>query len=677
MARRLMQIASTSRAVFTNDLDHSSEPSREGSVQIIESHRHTFSVPSSDDEVDSQEEEDEVQIASSVHGDEEISAATTPDRPAVGKAYQNTEEPHKCSKTELASGETHELNSRAPSLYEYATKTGKDGRSQGSPVNNLGYDLRDLIDVDTESEDDGPEVLPFYEYSETEQSNRPKVSDEPQVSCQTFAFKAPPMTTVAQKENDQDSEMHRYSIVPETQAKGPNEDEVGGHQPTSVRSGSVAGATTDYDSEDDDELGYHEDFLVDEDLEQFPESPTLGVEQPTSSKPKATFQVGNDKPHHTTLTPPFDEFRHTRLGHLSASDAIDVSHSIEPSSAWIHRAPSPSDAALARKASDPKTSLSRDIFDKFPMPQWPATAKTSHSYSTEQIQDQAAIREEPIGAYSWPELQSPEPRLYDQGPFSSQPKAVVPAPRSPKPDNVKSQIRKATVTWAKPHEDNYDVIMNADRLAQTGKQASKITIPSLVENCLAENPGSFKRKYGGMNGSNDVESASKAPKPNSPVPRTSGYKRTFVEVNPAISSYHLEEDLLGAKLRPHVDPIDFMWQSDEDNITQRHPGIYDQDTPLPDAQPRENVLQTSTASISQDSVAEPALGSVSLPSPDQGHDTDGPARKKARTSSSSSGGIGKFVMGVGFGLLGAAAAFVATIPASVYEEALREFNNAV
>lgn len=653
-------MASTGRSAFTNDFDRSSEPSREGSVQIIESHRHTFSVPSSDDEVDSQGEEDEVQIASSVHGDEEISAATTPDRPAVGRAYQITEDPAKGSKPETTPGETRGLNLKAPSFYEYATRAGKDGRSQGNPIINLGYDLKDLIDVDTESEDDGPEVLPFYEYSKTEQSNRPKVSDEPQAFRPTSAFKAPPMTTVAQKENDQDSEMHRYSIVPETQAKGPNEDEVGGHHPTSVHAGSVSGDTNDFDSEEDDELNYHQEFLVDEDLEQFPEPPTLGVERPTTSKPKVTFQVGSEKPHHVTLTPPFDEFRHTRLSHLSTSDAIDVSHSTEPSSAWVQRAPSPSDAALARKASDPKTSLSRDIFDKFPMPQWPAVAKTTHSYSTEQVQDQAVLREEHIGAYSWPELQSPEPRSYDQGPFSSQPKAVVPASRSPKPDNVKDQSRKATVTWAKPNEDNYDVIMNADRLAQTGKQASKITIPSLVENYLAENPGSFKRKYGGINGSNDVESASKAPKPSSPVPRTSGYKRTFVEANPAIS------------------PIDFMWQSDEDNITQRQPGLYDQDTPLPDAQPRENVLQTCTASISQDSVAEPALGSVSLATPGPGHDTEGPARKKARTSSSSSSsrGIGKFVMGVGFGLLGAAAAFVATIPASVYEEALREFNNA-
>ena len=44
-------------SAVTNDFDHSSEPSREGSVQIVESHRHPFFVPSSDDETDTEDEE--------------------------------------------------------------------------------------------------------------------------------------------------------------------------------------------------------------------------------------------------------------------------------------------------------------------------------------------------------------------------------------------------------------------------------------------------------------------------------------------------------------------------------------------------------------------------------------------------------------------------------------------
>jgi len=54
---------------------------------------------------------------------------------------------------------------------------------------------------------------------------------------------------------------------------------------------------------------------------------------------------------------------------------------------------------------------------------------------------------------------------------------------------------------------------------------------------------------------------------------------------------------------------------------------------------------------------------------------DGPARKKAKTSPSKTAGIGKFVSGIAVGIVGVLATFIATIPASVREEALREINN--
>lgn len=671
--QRLVYTASISRPAFTNDFDHSSEPSREGSVQIVESHRHTFSVPSSDDEIESEDEEEEVHIASSVQGDdEEVSAATTPDRQAAGKPYTNTEDEAEGSKNGPPSGETRGLNLKGPSLHDLLTNNAKDGTSQENPINLEGV-CTNIIDVDTESEDDGPDVLPFYESSKAGQPNRSRVWDESQVAHQTSAVTMPTTMTVGENQSDRDSEIR---IVPETQAKVAGEDEARGNEPMNVLAESTAGATDGFGSEDDDGFDYDPEFFPDEDLEPFPDPAVLNVGVPNSSKPKVTFQVGSKKPYYTTLTPPFDELRPARLDHILVSDAIDVSEPAEPSSAWAQRAPSPSDAALARKASDPKTSLGRDIFDNFPEPQWPAAATTTYSHYTEHAPKNAASREENNGAFSWPELQSPEPRSYDQGPFSSQPKVVIPAPRSPKPGNVKNQSKKATVTWADPYDENDDMMMNADRFTRTGKQTSKITIPSLVENYLAENPRSFKRKYGGLNKCNDVEATPNAPKSSSPVPRTSGYKRTFAEANPDTPSCSFEEELLGTKVRSHVDLNDFMWQSGEDHTMQRPLEPVDGDTPLPDAQPRENIVQTPAASMSQDSIAEPAVSSVPTTTTAQGEDAEGPARKKVRTSSSSSGGIGKFVMGVGFGLLGAAAAFVATIPASVYEEALRELGNA-
>ena len=665
-AQRLVHTASISRPAFTNDFDHSSEPSRESSVEIVESHRHTFSVPSTDDEIDSEVEEEEVLIASSVQGDEEeISAATTPDRQAVRKAQNNTEGEAPVLETGPVPGETRGLNLKGSSFRDLLTETAKDGSSQEHPI-NLEGESTDIIDVDTESEDDSPDVLPFYESSKADQSNRSRVWDEPQITRHTSAVTTPTTMTVAEKKSYRDSENQKHRIVPETQAKEINDDEARRDEPMSVVAESTAGATDDFDSEDD----YDNEFFADEDLGPFPEPRVLNVGIPNSSKPKVTFQVGNDKPHYTTLTPPFDEFRPTRLGHVSVSDGIDVPQPAEPSSAWAQRAPSPSDAALARKTSDPKMSLGRDIFDNFPVPQWPAATKTTHYPSTELVLENPVPREELVGPYCWPELQSPEPRIYDQGPFSTQPKVVVPAPSSPKPDNGKNQPKKPIVTWADPHEENDDLCANVGQSPRTGKPTSKITIPSLIENYLAENPRSLKRKIGEINESGDVEAQPNAPDSGSPVTRTSGHKRNFAEANPVV------EELLDSKVRSCVNSAEYVGESSADNTTQRHSEVVDRDTPLPDAQPRENIFRTPTAPLSQDSAAEPAQRSVSITTTVQDDDTDRRARKRARTSPTSSGGIGKFAMGVGFGLFGALAAFVATIPASVYEEALREVGGA-
>lgn len=648
-AQRSVGTASFSRPAFTNDFDQSSEPSREGSVQIVDSYHHTFSVPSSDDETDSEDEEEEVQISSSVQGDvEEVSASTTPDRQTVSKSYNDVHGEAQGSKTGLAPGETRGPNLKGPSLRDLLTET-EDGRSQRNPINIEAIPM-DIIDVDTESEDDGPDVLPFYESSKADQPSRSRLRDEPQVAHKTSAMTTPATTTAAEKQSDRESQ--RHPTAPETQRKvskgGPAESNVV--------------ATDGFDSEDDDGFDYDPDFLADEDLD-FSEPPVLPTKLPKSSKPKVTFQVGSENPHYTTLQPPFDEYRPTLVGQLSVSDAIDVSQHGEPSSPWAQRAPSPSDAALARKAGDQKMSLSRDIFDNFPEPKWPASAKIPHSHCMDYIQNNAAQPEEPTGVYPWPELQSPEPRSYDQGPFSSQPKVVIPTHPSPKPDDVKNDPKndpkKATVTWAEPREENDDAIMNVARFSRTGKQASKIAIPSLVENYLAENPRSFKRKYAEVDGSNVVEAEHNAPKLSSPSIRTIGFGGCFAD----------GEEPLSSKLQS--------WRLAKGNSMRGQLDVIDQDTPLPDAQPREAITETPNASLSQDSLTEPATRPVPIMTTVTKDSTDGPARKKAKTSPSSSKGVGKFMVGVGVGLLGAVAAFVATIPASVYEEALREFGNTV
>lgn len=92
-----------------------------------------------------------------------------------------------------------------------------------------------------------------------------------------------------------------------------------------------------------------------------------------------------------------------------------------------------------------------------------------------------------------------------------------------------------------------------------------------------------------------------------------------------------------------------------------------QDNPLPDAQPR-NASNTIDAYISIEEMSTPGvLPNVAEVAP-KASLTEEPARKKVKTSSASSSGIGKFLMGVAVGAVGLAATFLATIPASVQEE---------
>jgi len=100
-----------------------------------------------------------------------------------------------------------------------------------------------------------------------------------------------------------------------------------------------------------------------------------------------------------------------------------------------------------------------------------------------------------------------------------------------------------------------------------------------------------------------------------------------------------------------------------------------QETPLPDAQPRETLVVVPEPLIQEDDL--PVTASTTNSTEAKKSHTDGPARKKVKTSSSSSGGILKFVSGAAVGAVGVLAAIISTVPANVYEEALREVTNVV
>ena len=110
------------------------------------------------------------------------------------------------------------------------------------------------------------------------------------------------------------------------------------------------------------------------------------------------------------------------------------------------------------------------------------------------------------------------------------------------------------------------------------------------------------------------------------------------------------------------------------------PKFDSQHSVLPDAQPREPAApaETTITQTSQDGFVLQGQGSSQSQLNALAAREAGPARKKAKIRSSKIGGTAKYISGVMSGLaigVGAVAAFIATIPDSVREEALREAGN--
>ena len=106
-------------------------------------------------------------------------------------------------------------------------------------------------------------------------------------------------------------------------------------------------------------------------------------------------------------------------------------------------------------------------------------------------------------------------------------------------------------------------------------------------------------------------------------------------------------------------------------------------TMLADAQPRDQQIEPESVLTEQATDVQVSTQPASQHAPSKLKDdgrinssTDaGPARKKIKTSPSKTAGVGKFVSGIAVGVVGVLATLIATIPASVREEALIEFNN--
>ena len=710
-----------------DDHDSSSNQSREGSVQVIKSRPRTFSIPSTDDETDS-EEEDEVEIASSVQGDgNKDSTLTTPDHGASMKKCNSPNVGTETLGSDLAQREVRGLNLKSPSLQNLVPKPTTLGSSQHEPIDLEGaagkHDVPDTqseddgpSDENGQSEDDGPEVLPIHQpqpitarspkyvpYSPEAQTisslltsahspryrphslevrcSSPQLTSaqspqycphspqarpaspkftlaenlqhcrygpEPRSTSPHFISVKSPLwdepqlaspqirsPTVDNTETGLDTQDQLKCLILETQARVSKEKEPVLQSPqlpnaasrvftekAPVRelspeftAGSIAGATDGIDAEDNDE------FDQDDDFSDF--NPEKDIDS-DEFFPRIRFsQVGSAYP---SAPQPHVNMRSVMTGGPPSVPMATTTYSPFPLQNFNHNV----SMSEGLDVSQPSRNDHLPSVLRAPSPSDAALAKTDWRYGN--------LGYEYAGPFCYPELKSPGPasKPYNQGPFSSgnllpqQPAwadgntAALPSepPKISGTDTDSPEIAQRPTCWPEPRKTS-------------DQNCSKLNISSIVNAPLEEKPRSLKRKADEMRLSNEVD-----------------------EVWSTIAT---PSSLQAPRQRPPPSPYSASAESREPS--------------LPNAQARDLLPPVEASPLTQESIPEPVIAATSRSITTKAEQSEGPARKKTRTSKSPAGGIGKFVSGVCIGLVGALAAFVATIPASVREEALRELNN--
>lgn len=627
--------SSTTRSfrVPDTDNDSSSDISQADSVAILDPHPRTFSVPSSDDEI---EDEDIAQAGKAAVGKTATRAIFTP-------AYTN---PSNAKPTNV-------------SRFEKDLARVSIGASQANPI-NLDDGRREAIDLD--SENDGPGIIPINH----------------------------PTTNVAGKRAD-------ASIEPLEEAS------LGPCSPTY----STVDVDTDVSEYEDDEalFGDIED-VQDRDISLVAKGKARAFDCPAPSLAGSIDRSPSPAVENRDVgyAPTFDKEGHSEYGEESTN---------------VPRPSSPSDAALAKKfvASleaknlyDENEESPQPFVNRFPDPEStiprPYTIVPSGMDQLKNTREQQAGPRSPRASHKdiggdKPERFSQSSSLYHLAPiFPGKPEyyptrrnAVAPQLNTDdfmaKEDTFNSYATGPFSALPYPGTPSEYVFpetyggykgqmwpehLRSNERYQSGPVASDIHFPSTRPNYN----DNWKRPHNvtttfepyippSLPELSQIHGScvQKAPLPNlmniapEPMPTTRGCKRKADDMESENEESVQTPNLAGAL---------------------PNPGETQDFTVLQHAQPREDqampieTAMTQELAISQEA-AQPALEQTPATLENAVPRNDGPARKKVKTSLSKAAGVGKFVSGIAVGVVGVLATFIATIPASVREEALREISS--
>ena len=532
---------------------------------------------------------------------------------------------------------------------------------------------------DFESDGEGPEVLPFG-ITPLEDKN---LWDEPEL--------APRQPSMAElnKEVDLDTEEQVKRIILETQARVAKEkDQDPTRRPSpEIHHGSVE-CSDDFDSGDDDGFD-HDDFsdfghdtadcfnkFMDEEVDKIAPAVRMPSDAEkvleTTRRESIIPKQAPSKPNLSNVPenygidphkPTYAEYIPYRYPDVHAQD--------------FPRAPSPSDAAMARTLADAPlapTNVS-NVFGNIH-----AGGPGVHDIPIDNSNsaNHRVLNSVPFGyqyvhpvSYPGPTNVDTHSKPYDQGPFAS--RFAVVSTANPSYADPSTSIDRAggqvpeqrDVFRHHPLSITHDVAADARLAAKLQAEedalaAAPLAPKSHISELLNDQSRKSRKGSEGQSSKINISSLVNA----SHIENSRPLKRKSDEISTA-ATVGSEETHLEADWDTPRNPIVQEAKVDSSNWMSA------EDTQLPDAQTRDDP-PVEPASLTQD--AEAVDSTLAVPET-PAVEAEGPPRKKARTSSSPKG-IGKFVSGVCVGLVGAFAAFVATIPPSVYEEALREFGNA-
>ena len=418
--------------------------------------------------------------------------------------------------------------------------------------------------------------------------------------------------------------------------------------------GSIGDTTDDFDSVDEDDYDNDDDFLMER---RDYKEPVPISENPqrndlpgfTPPKPRVTFGLAQSIVTEKATSPMV----------MTYCGAINVSHeNPDDGPQMSQRAPSPSDAALAKKAD------SADVRSKWAsLISPPAMSEVPRSQETPQpiyfnswadnYPLNNTIAAESMGQDLFDDAATDSTR-YEDGPFASKPTTE----RYPLflPHLSQQPWRPSTVPSPAPAQNHFTNGSQSINTSVVGE--SKLRITTTIPEDVHDLPEGISNTWG----------ESKV------LPQINEVQPSKVNISDLVNS-----DSEGARsLKRKADHMstDNEVQVPVSTDTQAlfSDNMKSQETLLPDAQARDVIGIGSSIS------PEPLIPSDHDQSRSscvaQTTGTHGPARKKLRAFAPSVGGIGKFASGICVGVAGALAAFLATIPLSVREEALREFQNA-